>query len=62
MKKICLNCRLCVLAFPDVDIRELKAEDDYLICSKTKTKTEDYFTCKDWVKSKERELDIKAGC
>lgn len=62
MRKICLNCNFCDVAFPDVDVRELKAEDDYLICLKTKEKVDDYATCKTWKASKERENDIKAGC
>ena len=50
------------MAFPDVDVFELKAEDDYLICQIKNTKTDDNDTCKKWTKSKEREADIKAGC
>lgn len=62
MKKICLNCTFCDVAFPDVDVRELKKEDDYLICLLTNKKTDDYATCKKWTKSKLREADLKAGC
>ena len=50
------------MAFPDIDVFELKAEDDYLICQIKNTKTNDYDTCKKWMKSKAREADIKAGC
>lgn len=62
MKKICLNCNFCDLAFPDVDVRELKEEDDYLICQQTNKKTDDYDTCGKWTKNKQREDDLKAGC
>lgn len=62
MKRICINCTFCDMAFPDVDVFELKAEDDYLICQIKNTKTDDNDTCKKWTKSKEREADIKAGC
>lgn len=62
MKKVCLNCYFCDVSFPDVDIRELKAEDSYLICKKTDEKTDDYGTCENWKKSKGRESDLKAGC
>lgn len=62
MKKICINCTFCDMAFPDIDVFELKAEDDYLICKLSNTRTEDCYTCKKWVKSKERESDLKAGC
>ena len=46
MKKICLNCHFCDVAFPDVDVRELKEEEDYLICLLKNTKTNDYYTKK----------------
>ena len=63
MKKICLNCTFCDLAFPDVDVRELKEEDDYLICTLLHRKeTKENNTCRWWEPSKEREADIKAGC
>lgn len=62
MKKICLNCHFCDVAFPDVDIRELKKEDNYLICEKKNDKTDDYSTCKMWKASKGRKSDLKAGC
>lgn len=62
MKKICLNCNFCDVAFPDVDVRWLKDEDDYLVCLLTKQKTDDRATCKEWVKSEAREADIKVGC
>lgn len=35
MKKICLNCNFADVAFPDIDVRELKEEDNYLICTHT---------------------------
>lgn len=62
MKKCCLNCEFCDVSFPDVDIRELKAEDDYLICLNTKTKTDDYHKCKLFKPSKGRKDDLKVGC
>lgn len=62
MKKICLNCEFCDVAFPDIDVRELKEEENYLICLLKNAKTDDYDTCKKWMKSKAREADIKAGC
>ena len=62
MKKVCLNCEFCDVAFPDVDIRELKEEDNYLICLLTKEKTDDCGTCEKWKKSLERESDLKCGC
>jgi len=62
MKKICLNCEFCDVAFPDIDVRELKEEENYLICLLKNAKTDDYGTCKKWMKSKAREADLKAGC
>lgn len=62
MKKICLNCTFCDVAYPDMDVREVAEENDFLICSKTKQKTDNYGTCKQFEKSKSREDDIKAGC
>lgn len=62
MKKICLNCNFCDVSFPDTDIRELKPEDDYLVCYLTKEKVDDYQKCGKYVPSKTREADIKAGC
>ena len=61
MKKICLNCHFCDVALPDIDVRELKEEEDYLICLLKNAKTNDYDTCKKWKKSLSREADIKAA-
>ena len=62
MKKICLNCEFCDVAYPDIDVLKLKEEDDYLVCLDTKEKVEDNFTCKKYKKSKGREADLKVGC
>ena len=62
MKKVCLNCHFCDVAFPDIDVRELKEEDNYLICLLIKEKTDDYGTCEKWKKSLSRENDLKCGC
>ena len=37
-------------------------ENNYLICLKYNKKTDDYFTCKEYKKDKNRENDIKQGC
>ena len=62
MKKICLNCHFCDVAFPDIDVRFLEAETDYLICLKTGKKVDDDYTCEKYKPSKGREDDLKVGC
>ena len=65
MKKYCVNC-----AFADFakvyneyqSIADMMADEDYLVCQIKNAKTDDYNTCKKWMKSKAREADIKAGC
>lgn len=62
VKKICLNCHFCDVAYPDESILEVELEEDYLICLQTNKKTDDYETCKNWQKCKGREADLKMGC
>lgn len=64
MKKICLNCSFCDVALRDKEydsILDMIADDEnnYLICLKYNKKTDDYFTCKEYKKDKNRENDLR---
>lgn len=61
VKKVCINCEFADMAFADKEYESIAdmvadSQNDYLVCTRSIKKVDDYDTCRLWKKCKDAKM------